>query len=98
MSRTLSFTREASRSLTDLESDKSQQKQLKAVRKTLALLEVNLRHPSLRTHKYASLSGPDGEEVFEAYAGNQTPGAFRIFWHYGPGQNRLTIVAITPHP
>jgi len=68
-------------------------------------MEINLRHPSLATHKYESLEGPNGEEVFEAYAQNQTPGAYRVFFVYGPdrteGKKRipvLTIVAITPHP
>lgn len=50
------------------------------------------------THKYDSLSGPNGEEVFEAYAENNTPGAYRIFWYYGPSRGMITILAITPHP
>ncbi|NER92738.1 MAG: hypothetical protein F6J86_02575 [Symploca sp. SIO1B1] len=58
----------------------------------------NLRHPSLQTHKYDTLSGPNGEEVFEAYVENRTPGAFRVFWYYGPSQGVITIIAITPHP
>jgi hypothetical protein len=51
------------------------------------------------------LTGLSGEKIFEAYAQNKTPGAYRIFWHYGPdeimGKKRtpvITIVAITPHP
>jgi hypothetical protein len=77
----------------------------KQVQKTLGLLETNIRHLSLNTHKYDSLKGPNGEEVFEAYAQNKTPGAYRIFFLYGPdrmeGKKRvssLTIIAITPHP
>ncbi len=66
--------------------------------KTLGLMETNLRHPSLNTHKYESLSGPKGEEVFEAYVESKTPAAFRIFWHYGLGREIITILAITPHP
>ena len=78
---------------------------LAQVNKTLGLLETNPRHPSLNTHKYDSITGPDGEEVFEAYAQNRTPGAYRVFFVYGPdrmeGKKRIpviTIVAITPHP
>jgi len=48
-------------------------------------METNLRHPSLNTHKLKTLSGPGGEEIFEAYAQNETPGAYRIIWYYGPG-------------
>ena len=73
-------------------------KKLKAVRKALALLENNPRHPGLNTHKYSTLRGANGAEVFEAYAENNTPGAYRIFWHYGPGKDVITIIAITPHP
>jgi len=62
------------------------------------LLQTNRKHPSLHTHKYESLKGKNGEEVFEAYAENKTPAAYRIFWHYGPGQGVMTILAITPHP
>lgn len=70
----------------------------KKVLKTLGLMETNLRHPGLKTHKFTSLAGPNGEEVFEAYVENKTPAAFRIFWFYGPNQDQITVVAITPHP
>ena len=43
-------------------------------------------------------SGHKGREVFEAYAESKTPAGYRIFWHYGPGKNRITVIAITPHP
>jgi hypothetical protein len=73
-------------------------KKLKAVRKALAFLENNPRHPSLNTHKYTSMTSETGEDVFEAYAENNTHGVYRIFWHYGPGKDAITIIAITPHP
>ena len=81
-----------------LEENKGLEKRLKAVRKALGYLESNPRHPSLNTHKYSSLVGGNGEEVFEAYAENKTSTAYRIFWHYGPGRSVITIIAITPHP
>ncbi|MFM1841272.1 MAG: hypothetical protein RLZZ490_3 [Cyanobacteriota bacterium] len=68
------------------------------VLKTLGLMETNLRHPSLNTHKYTAIQGKNGEEVFESYVENKTPGAFRVFWHYGPNRQEITILAITPHP
>ena len=37
-------------------------------------------------------------KVFEAYVQNRTPGAYRIFWCYGPKQGENTIIAITPNP
>lgn len=94
----LLFTDEAHKDLTILETNQSLLKRLKAVRKALGYLETNPRHPGLNTHKYSSLTGPKGEEVFEAYAENKTPAAYRIFWHYGPKKNEITIIAITPHP
>jgi hypothetical protein len=105
MNREIRFTVSARDSLRELESDPKRAGLLKQLRKVLALLEVNLRHPSLQTHKFRSLSGPNGEDVFEAYAQNQTPGAYRVFFRYGPdrveGKKRvavLTVIAITPHP
>lgn len=95
---TLEYTEESSAQYDALASNKSKKKQFKAVRKTLALMETNLRHQSLQTHKYDSLVGVNGEDVFEAYAENQTPAAFRVFWHYGPRKGVITIIAITEHP
>jgi hypothetical protein len=104
MNRELRFTPEARRNLEALENSRSKAGVLKQVRKTLALLETNLRHPSLQTHLFHSLIGPNGEEVFEACVQQQTP-AYRVFFYYGPDRLErgkripaLTIVAITPHP
>ena len=92
----LLFTTEAKLTLENLEQ--VDPKKFQKVLKTLGLMETNLRHPSLNTHKYESLSGANGEEVFEAYVENKTAAAFRVFWHYGPTRDVITIVAITPHP
>lgn len=98
MSFALKFTEQAESDLKALEEDKSLLKRLKAVRKALGYLETNPRHPGLNTHKYSALIGPNGEEIFEAYAENKTPAAYRIFWFYGPDKKEITIIAITPHP
>lgn len=94
----LIFTDEAKANLKVLENDPSKKAILKVVRKTLGLMETNLRYPGLKSHKYDSLKGPRGEEVFEAYAQNQTPGAYRVFWYYGPQKNQISIVSIVSHP
>jgi hypothetical protein len=94
----LLFTEEASRNLDEIEKDAGLAKRLRAVRKALGYLENNPRHPGLHTHKFSSLAGPNGEEVFEAYAESNTAAAYRIFWFYGPDKKEITIVAITPHP
>ena len=98
MSFELLFTPQADTDLDALEADAGLAKRLKAVRKALGLLETNPRHPGLKIHKFSSLKGPGGEEVFEAYAENRTPAAWRIFWYYGPDKKQITILAITPHP
>ncbi|MCW5588973.1 MAG: hypothetical protein KIT27_04840 [Legionellales bacterium] len=94
----LQFTPVAKSQLALLQQDKSLAKRLKAVLKALDYLEKNPRHPGLNTHKYTAITGHNGEEVFEAYAENNTPAAYRIFWCYGPGKEKITIIAITPHP
>lgn len=72
----------------------------KQVVKALRLLCADPRHPGLNTHEYDSLEHPFDPrgKVFEAYAQNKTPGAYRIFWCYGPKKGEITIIAITPHP
>jgi len=72
----------------------------KQVEKCVRLLLENPKHPGLNTHAYDSIPHPyDGNgKVFEAYVQNRTPGAYRLFWCYGPGRGEITIIAITPHP
>jgi len=94
----LKYTPTADKQYEDLKNSTDKLPEFKAVRKALGLMEVNLKHKSLHTHKYDSLSGPNGEEVFEAYAENNTPGAYRIFWYYGPKRGMITILSIIPHP
>jgi hypothetical protein len=90
------LTSEAKSVLQDLAA--ADPKKHKKVLKTLGLMETNIRHPGLNTHKYDSLSGPKGEYIFEAYVENKTPAAFRVFWYYGPKQAEITVLSITPHP
>ncbi|MBE8997041.1 MULTISPECIES: hypothetical protein [unclassified Nostoc] len=90
------FSSEASTALAKLQQTDS--KKYQKVLKTLGLMETNLRHPSLNTHKYESLSGPNGEEIFEAYVENKISAAFRVFWYYGSEQGVITILTITLHP
>ena len=72
----------------------------KQVYKCLELLAADPRHPGLQTHAYYSLVHPYDkyQKVFEAYAQNRTPGAYRVFWCYGPEKGQITVLALTPHP
>ena len=72
----------------------------KQIEKCVRLLAANPRHPGLNTHEYDSIENPYDrkQKVFDAYAQNQTPGAYRVFWCYGPGKGEITIITITAHP
>ncbi|MBI3602326.1 MAG: hypothetical protein HY209_05475 [Candidatus Omnitrophica bacterium] len=94
----LHFTDEAKAQLKHLKQTAYLQAPFKAVAKVLVLLQENPRHPGLQTHKYHSLYGPLGEEVFEAYAQQHTPGAWRVFFYYGPAKGGITVFAIVTHP
>jgi hypothetical protein len=104
--RELRFTLEADKQLIIIENDPSLKGAQKQIRKTLRYLETNLRARSLQTHEYQSLTRRYGIKVFEAYVQQKTPGAYRVFWHYGPDETSrdekripiITIVAITRHP
>lgn len=70
------------------------------VARAIQKLQQDPRHPGLNSHQYSDLEHPydPSEKVWESYAQNDTPGAYRIFWCYGPGRSVITIIAITPHP
>jgi hypothetical protein len=72
----------------------------KQVHKTIEFLRSIPKHPGLRTHEYDSIPNPydTKQKVCEAYTQNKTPGAYRVFWCYGPAKKDITIIAITPHP
>lgn len=94
----ITISEKAREALKALKKNPALKKRYKAVEKALIYLASNPRHPSLNTHEFKGLSGPNGERIFEAYAENNTPGAYRVFWCYGPHQNEITILEITAHP
>lgn len=93
----LVFSEQAKEKIQALEKDNSKKPLLKHLKKTLGFMETNLKHPSLNTHKFDALQCKFGD-VFESYVQNRTPGAFRIFWVYGPQKKQIYILDITPHP
>jgi hypothetical protein len=106
MSHKLRFTLTSDEQLKALENTPALKGVLKQIRKTLGYLETNLRSKSLQTHEHKSLTKRYGHKVFEAYVQQHTPGAYRVFWHYGPdeiGKDKvriavITILAIISHP
>jgi hypothetical protein len=95
---TLNYSDLAKDNLKDLKKEAHLAKRYKAVIKALINLADNPKHPSLQTHPYYSVFGPSGEKVFEAYAENNTPGAYRILFYYGRVRGEIDILMITSHP
>ena len=94
----LEWTAEAQKAYNLIKRDSSRKKRYQAVKKTIKFLAINPRHNSLQSHEFISLKGPNGEKVFEAYAEQKTPAAYRVFWYYGSHRGTITILAITSHP
>lgn len=92
------FTKEAASAVALLESRPQYAQKLKRVRKALGQLQLDPKYPALQSHKYTSLAGANGEDVWDSYVENNTSAAWRIYWHYGPGSDCITVVLITPHP
>lgn len=94
----LEWTDKAKETFELLKANPSDKTRYNAVKKTLLYMAQNPRHNSLQTHLFLSLKGPHGEKVFEAYAQQKTPAAYRVFWYYGSTRGTIVILAITPHP
>lgn len=96
----LLFTKEAADRLRELRADPGLSKRYKAVKGALDKMRANLRHPGLHTHEFHCRPCPHGGKLFEAYAQNRTPTAFRIYWCYAPPPppDTIMIVQISEHP
>jgi hypothetical protein len=78
--------------------NKEEQKFFKKLVKTLGHLASDPRHNSLASHEIQDLSRKHGIRIFQSYLENNTPGAGRLFWTYGPDKADITVLAIEPHP
>jgi hypothetical protein len=77
----LDRTKDADEALNKLQSDQGLKIQLKAVLNALGKLQIDPRHPSLRSSKLHGHSY-NGKDIWHSYAQNETPGAYRIWWIY----------------
>ena len=91
----LERTHEANAAYARLKGNPAEKARYGAVKKTLEFLSENPRHPGLQTHPFSSVEGPKGEKVFEAYAQQNTPAAFRVFWYYGSKRGTIVLLTIT---
>jgi len=68
------------------------------VEKAIRFLRENPAHPGLNSHTIDALTKREGFTVYESYLENNTPGAGRMFWAYGPDKDDITILGVVPHP
>lgn len=76
----------------------SDRKLAKKLARAVQHLQDNPFHPRLQSHEMSTLSARYGQKVFESYLENNTPGAGRIFWVYGPRRQFITLIGMEPHP
>jgi len=74
-------------------------KRHKKVQKALRnLRDHGQDYPGLRTHRYQTVPGANGQAVWQSYIENKTPSAWRMWWHHGPGSGEITILSLASHP
>ena len=98
MSFKLLYTPKVEIQVKELKENKSLSKRFRAVKKAFKNLSNDPFYPGLRSKPYTSLIGPNRAKVYESYAENKTPRAYRIFWYYGPSKGQITIISVVPHP
>jgi hypothetical protein len=94
----LLFTSEAKSVLAALEASPQYAQKAQKVKRALARIEQDPKYPGLNSHKYQSMKGIDGRDLWESYVENQTPSAWRIFWEYGAEKDTIVVLTIGPHP
>ncbi|HEY1619647.1 MAG TPA: hypothetical protein VGG25_18635 [Streptosporangiaceae bacterium] len=108
---TLRFDEVAVDAIKDLTNgDANGTAKLEKVNRAFGNLQQNPRHPGLNSYEYQNFrGGPPGVKIWHSYVENNTPGAWRIFWRYGPdetGKNLkgkdvrvpvITILSVGPH-
>lgn len=77
---------------------KKEMKLYRQLGKAMKLLSSNPGHPGLHSHEITALTARYGIKVWESYLENNTPGAGRIFWVYGPNRGDITVIGLEPHP
>ena len=94
----LEFWQTLERKHNDGTASKKEERVRKQLGKTMYLLSQNPPHPGLHSHEITALTARYGMKVREPYLENNTPGAGRVFWVYGPEQGDITIIGLEPHP
>ncbi len=79
-------------------ASKNEERLYKRIGKALRFISVNPQHPGLQTHEISVLTKRYGRKVWQSYLENNTPGAGRIYWVYGPKDQMITVIGLEPHP
>lgn len=96
MTRLVLFTPTAL-SVVEAVRDLTEQGAYQSLKASLALLADNPDNVLLRPHRYRSVHGINGEDVWESFViGDSEDDARRIFWHYGSSMDTIVVVSITP--
>lgn len=66
--------------------------------KAMAFLAIDPKHSGLQSHEIDALSRRYSVKVWQSYLENNTPGAGRLYWVYGPGKGEITVIGLEPHP
>ena len=66
--------------------------------KAMAFLATDPKHTGLHSHEIGALSRRYGIRVWQSYLANDTPGAGRMYWVYGPSRGEITVIGLEPHP
>ncbi len=101
----LRFSPDAAARMRELESgSRANETRLRKVHRALARLELNPRHPGLHSHQYEHFPGLEKTKVWDSYVDHRTSDAWRIYWMYGPDEQRegrripvITVLVIGPH-
>ncbi|GAA5082625.1 hypothetical protein [Nocardia iowensis] len=100
----LRFARAAAAALQTLAERPDTATKLRKVSKALGLLQTDPLYPGLNSHRYQNFPGVEKEKIWDSYVENHTPGAWRIYWMYGPDTERdgkaisvITVLMIGPH-
>lgn len=79
-------------------ANKDEQTLYKKLSKTIKLISIDPKYPSLNTHEIEELTKRYTMKVFQSYVENKTSNALRIYWVYGPEKSSITIIGLEPHP
>lgn len=93
----VTFTENVASTVDDL-ANRDRAKHKKVLKAFTLLRDHGPHYPGLRSHMYKTARGVNGRPIWQSYIENSTPGAWRMWWHYGPEADQITIISVGKHP